>query len=84
MKNKQSLQDTKKAILDLKGGSCASCAYTIEHLGKKVQGVTDVRVVSDKGEIHVQYGGNPGSLEKILEIVSLIGYSATIRWESVS
>jgi copper chaperone CopZ len=84
MKKKESLQDTKKAIIDLKGARCASCAYTIEHLGRKVQGVKNVRVVSDQGEIHVQYDGNPGSLEKIVEIVNLIGYSATVRWESIS
>ena len=84
MKKKESPQNTRSAIIDLKGARCASCAYTIEHLGRKVQGIEDIRVVSDKGEIHVRYGGNPGSLEKIVEIVNLIGYSAAIRWESVA
>jgi copper chaperone CopZ len=74
----------KSAILDVDGAHCASCAYSIEHLGRKVQGIEDIRVISDRGEIHVRYGGNPGSLEKIVEIVNLIGYKASIRWDSIT
>jgi copper chaperone CopZ len=83
MKNEKK-ETVKNAILDLQGAHCASCAFTIEHLGKKVQGIRNVRVVSAKGEIHVHYEGNPGSLEKIVEIVRTLGYNASIRWESVA
>jgi hypothetical protein len=38
----------------------------------------------DRGEIHVSYGGNPGSLERIREIVASLGYRAEIRWDSLS
>ena len=76
--------EMKTATLDLNGAHCASCAYTIEHLGRKVQGVKDVHVVTGKQEIHVSYKGNPGSLEKIVEIVRHLGYEASIRWESVA
>jgi len=74
----------KTAVLDLQGAHCASCVYTIEHLGRKVQGVSDVRVDAAKQEIHVQYGGNPGSLERIAEVVRRLGYDAEVRWESVA
>jgi copper chaperone CopZ len=74
----------KKAYLDLKGANCASCVFTIEHLGRKVQGVTDIKVNTPNSEIMVEYEGNPGSLERIAEIVRKIGYDAKIRWESVS
>lgn len=74
----------KKAIIDLKGASCASCAYTIEHLGRKIQGVRDVRVDTGNHQIQVEYEGNPGSLERIVEIVKRIGYNASIRWGSIS
>ena len=84
MKTENKKTETKRAVLDLEGAHCASCAYTIEHLGRKVQGVQDIRVVADKGEVHVAYEGNPGSLERIVEIVKLIGYSASIRWESIT
>ena len=83
MKHKN-VQTLKNAILDLKGAHCASCAYTIEHVGRKVQGIRDIRVVTDKQEIHVSYEGNPGSLERIVEIVKHLGYSASIRWDSIS
>lgn len=73
----------KTAVLDLEGGRCASCAYTIEHLGRKVHGVSDVRVDAATGEIRVRYQGNPGSLERIAQIVRRLGYDARIRWPSV-
>jgi copper chaperone CopZ len=82
--NNRVTRDTKRAILDLKGAHCASCAYTIEHLGRKVEGIEKIRVISDKQEIHVEYGGNPGSLERVVEIVKLIGYHASIRWDSMA
>lgn len=73
----------KTAILDVNGASCASCVYAIEHLGRKVQGVSDVRVDAAHREIHVRYAGNPGSLERIAEVVKRLGYDARVRWESV-
>jgi copper chaperone CopZ len=84
MRKESKTKETSRAILDLKGAHCASCAYTIEHLGRKVEGVKDIRVVAATGEAHVQYEGNPGSLEKIVEIIRHIGYDASIRWESVA
>ena len=84
MIKKNDTTESKRAVLDLNGAHCASCAYTIEHLGRKVQGVRDIRVITDKGEVHVEYEGNPGSLERIVEIVKRIGYSASIRWESIT
>jgi copper chaperone CopZ len=73
----------KSAILDLNGANCASCVYAIEHLGRKVDGVNDIEVDAATKEIRVEYEGNPGSLERITEIVRRLGYEAKIRWESV-
>lgn len=73
----------KTAILESTGARCASCVYTIEHLGRKVQGVSEVRVDARSGEIRVQYEGNPGSLEQIAQIVRRLGYQARVRWDSV-
>ncbi len=70
------------AILDLEGAHCASCAYTIEHLGRKVRGIYDIHVDASKGEIHVDYEGNPESLHSVTEIVQRIGYKAVIRKNS--
>jgi len=73
----------KSAVLDLNGANCPSCVYTIEHLGRKVQGISEIHVDAGKKEIHVRYEGNPGSLERIVEIVRHLGYSASIRWNSI-
>jgi copper chaperone CopZ len=73
----------KTAILDVNGANCASCAYAIEHLGRKIQGVTDIKVDAAHQEIHVRYEGNPGSLERISEVVRRLGYEAKVRWDSV-
>jgi copper chaperone CopZ len=65
--------------LDLEGAHCASCVYTIEHLGRKVKGVKDIKVNTPNQEIEVEYEGSPGLLKEITEIVRKIGYDARIR-----
>lgn len=74
----------KKAVLNLSGADCPSCVYTIEHTGRRVEGVKDVEVSVADHKIHVTYEGNPGSLERIAEIVRYIGYNAEILWNSIS
>ena len=56
------MEKIKKAVLDLEGANCASCVYTIEHLGRKVQGVKDVKVNTPDNEIMVEYEGSQGTL----------------------
>jgi copper chaperone CopZ len=83
MKTDLERNDGKQATLKLEGAHCASCIFTIEHAGRKVQGIGDVAVDVNKGEINVIYGGNAGSLERIKEIVRTLGYSAEILWDTV-
>ena len=73
----------KTAILDLDCASCASCAYAIEHAGRKVPGVSDVFVDISVGEARVEYSGNDGALERIAQIVRSLGHDATVRAESI-
>jgi copper chaperone CopZ len=74
---------SKRAVIRTDGANCPSCAYTIEHLGRKVQGVSDVKVDTSLLAIRVEYEGNPGSLERIAQIVRRLGYNADIQWDSV-
>jgi len=83
MKEKN-IKQLKRAVIDVDGAHCASCAFTIEHLGRKVDGVKDIRVVTGNGEIHVSFEGNTGSLERIVQIVKHLGYEASIRWNSIT
>ena len=69
----------KKGILSLDGAHCASCAYTIEHVGRKIKGISDIRVYSGEQRIHVEYDGSPDVLDKVAGIVKNIGYSATVE-----
>ena len=69
----------KQGVLDLMGANCASCAFAIEHSGRKLKGVTDVHVDADKKKIYIDYDGDDTVLKEIQEIVSKLGYSAEIN-----
>lgn len=69
----------KKAILDLEGAKCTSCAITIEHVGRKIAGISDIFVDRGTSTIQIEYDGNRAALDKICELVDKIGYSASIR-----
>ena len=68
----------RKGILALEGAHCASCAYTIEHVGRKIKGIDSIRVQAGERRVYVEYDGNPEVLDKVAGIVKNIGYSATI------
>ena len=69
---------TLTAVLDVNGARCASCSYAIEHMGRKVPGVEEVRVHPDSQEIHVRYDGG-SAVGEIIRIVGRLGYEARLR-----
>lgn len=71
--------ENKKAILDLEGANCTSCSIAIEHLGKKLDGVHDIMVDRGTGTVQIEYEGNIGTLDKIVDFVDRLGYKASIR-----
>jgi len=75
----ESTVNTKKAILDLVGASCTSCAITIEHVGRRLDGISDIFVDRGTSTIQIEYDGNHESLDRICDVVERIGYEATIR-----
>jgi len=68
----------KKGILSLKGANCASCAYTIEHVGRKIAGIEDIRVQAGEERVYVNYSGSSDVLDKITGLVENIGYEAEV------
>ena len=68
----------RKGVLALKGAHCASCAYTIEHLGRKIKGINAIRVRTDEQRAYVDYDGSEEVLDQITGIVAKIGYSAAV------
>ena len=65
-------------ILKLQGAHCASCAFTIEHVGRKIEGIEAVRVKADEQRVFVDYSGPTSVLDKVVDIVKNIGYEASI------
>ncbi len=71
--------EKKKAILDLIGANCTSCAITIEHVGKKIDGINDIFVDRATSTIQIEYDGNREALDRVCDLVSRIGYEANIK-----
>ncbi|MGM0432651.1 MAG: cation transporter [Spirochaetota bacterium] len=72
-----------KRYLHLKGATCASCAYTIEKVGRKMDGVEDIRVNSGLSQVEVTVSQPDEEkqteiLENIRSVVRKIGYDADI------
>ena len=72
----------KKATLDMLGFGCPSCAYTVERLGRKINGVKAIRVDLGKDEIRVTYDGDDTILDEICSIIQRIGHEAKLRTKS--
>ncbi len=70
--------EIKEGVLALKGATCASCAYTIEHVGRKIKGIEDIQVDSGQSKIFVKYEGDGEVLERVRNIIRTVGYDATI------
>lgn len=70
------------AVLDLDGADCASCAYAIEHSGRKIRGISDVHVDIRAHQARVVYQGEAGALKKLTRLVQALGYDARIRSDS--
>ena len=73
------MENENRAVFDLEGATCASCAFAIEHIGKKIEGIDSIRVDAAKNEIVVDYHGNGELLKKIPELVRRLGYSAALK-----
>ena len=68
----------RTGILELEGAHCASCAFTIEHVGRKIKGIDEVLVKASEGRVYVDYSGSEGVLNKVADIVKNIGYEARV------
>ena len=67
------------AVLDLDGANCTSCVYTIEKVGRKFNGVSDIFVDRATQTINLEYNGDAGVIDQLVTIVDRIGYTATLR-----
>jgi copper chaperone CopZ len=79
MRNAKQGVQACRAVLDVNGATCPSCAYTIERAGRKVGGVGEVRVDVNAHEILVDYDGTPEALSGVQAVVARLGYQAAIK-----
>lgn len=75
-------QAPKRALLDLEGANCTSCSIAIEHMGRRMEGISEIRVDRANSVIHVSYHGDSAVLDKLCDFVRHIGYSAVVRTAS--
>ena len=68
----------RTGILELEGAHCGSCAFTIEHVGRKIRGIEEVFVKASEGRVYVDYSGSEEVLNKVADIVKKIGYEARV------
>ncbi len=66
-----------RAVLDLEGMTCASCAIRIEKGLKKVPGVIDANVNLATEQATVIYDPTQTNLEQMVQKVEAVGYKAT-------
>lgn len=69
--------------LNLQGATCPSCAYSIEHYGRKLTGVQDIKVEAGLSEVRVDLNihdeeAQDELLNKLIKVVQSMGYDASI------
>lgn len=64
----------ENAVLNVKGMSCGHCVKAVEGSVGKLDGVNEVKVNLEEGQVTVTYDSNVVSLEKIKETIDDQGY----------
>ena len=71
--------ETKTAVFEVSGWTCASCASATRIALKKLDGVQDVKTDPEKKEATVTYDDAKVSTERMVQAVSKLGYKATLK-----
>jgi len=67
--------DNNEILLDMLGFGCGSCAYTIEKLGRKIEGVREIRVSLADQRIRITHSGDRAAIiRQLSDIVRRIGH----------
>ena len=73
----------KEIEFDMLGFGCGSCVYTIEKLGRKIDGVIDIHASLADKRVRVKHDGDHDAIVKQLtDIVNRIGHEIRVRPES--
>lgn len=66
-----------KAVLEIEGMTCASCARRVEDTLRKTKGVASVNVSLPAEKAFVEYDPNVTNVDSLIKAVDSTGYSAT-------
>jgi cation transport ATPase len=70
----------KTTIIDMLDFGCVSCARAIEHAGRRVEGVHDVRVDLAAREIRLVHDESAGDTPaQLVAMINRIGHEARVR-----
>lgn len=69
---------TQTVTLFVSGMTCAACPITVKKALSKVDGVSQIDVVSDKREAVVTFDDGKTSVQKLTEATANAGYPSTV------
>jgi copper chaperone CopZ len=67
------------AILEMVEFGCPSCSHAIERFGRRLNGVSDIRVDLASRQIRMEFDGNTQTVQAIQDFVRKIGHEARLR-----
>jgi Cu+-exporting ATPase len=71
------------AVLSVQGMTCTSCTSTIESNIEQLEGVTDIKISLEKGEVYVVFTPQSKLSPRILaEKISDMGFEASVKESS--
>ncbi len=70
--------ETKKAILGVKGMTCAGCVYAVKSNVKKIEGISSVDVDLKEGKATIEYDPERVSPEDLAKVINKLGFEASV------
>lgn len=71
--------NTERVVIAIEGMSCDNCARGIKAMLKRTLGVTAAEVSFEKREAVVDYDTERTTREKIVEVITNMGYKASVK-----
>lgn len=71
--------DTQHVVINVKGMYCASCESTVTAMLRRTPGVLCANVSVDNGEATVVYDSARTSPAKLVNVITALGYTASVR-----
>ena len=63
-------------MLAVDGATCVNCALAIEHAGRRIAGIHDLRYERGEGRLYLSYDGKQETIDAMVNVVQRLGYDA--------